>query len=94
MADDPISRPADQAAEELPAVTSCHGALLRVNGVLKHRWHCLHSELRYQPLPAMKVIEACICLHNVARTLGLPDPDSDYEDEDGDEPQGQNNQRA
>ncbi|KAK7489798.1 hypothetical protein BaRGS_00018980, partial [Batillaria attramentaria] len=41
----------------------------------------------YQPEAVVNIIVSCIALHNIARTLSIPDPDTDYEessDEDDD----------
>ena len=44
----------------------------RCTGVAKHRWHCLHGELREAPDKACKVICACFMLHNRAIKLKHP----------------------
>ncbi|KAK7095731.1 hypothetical protein V1264_005102 [Littorina saxatilis] len=74
---------------------STRSTIERTNGVLKKRWHCLHSQLRYDPPRACRIIMACIVLHNVAMTLGLPDPDdSDNSDpEDGSDDEIENGDR-
>ncbi|GFR84014.1 protein F14D2.9 [Elysia marginata] len=43
----------------------------RCIGVLKRRWHCLHTELRLTPAVASRVIYCCCLLHNKATSLGL-----------------------
>ena len=48
-------------------------------GVIKRRWHCLHTELRVDPAKAFKIICACPVLHNRAVYLHhfVPDDDDD-----------------
>ena len=46
----------------------------RCIGVLKRRWHCLHTELRVSPQKACKMITACVVLHNRAMKLNHPVP--------------------
>jgi nuclease HARBI1 len=41
----------------------------RCIGVLKRRWHCLHTELRVAPKMACEIICACVILHNRATEL-------------------------
>ena len=56
----------------------------RCIGVLKRRFHCLHTELRYSPGRACKIITACIVLHNLALDFGTPlnDDNDDVDDDD------------
>jgi hypothetical protein len=55
----------------------------RCIGILKRRWHCLHTELRVAPKRACQIICACIVLHNHA--TDYDDLSSDYEDDDDDD---------
>lgn len=50
---------------------------------MKARWRCLLSEraLRYDPIMARKIINACAILHNIAIDARLPDPDPITEEE-------------
>ena len=51
-------------------------------GVLKRRFHVLHSEVRMAPDRVCTIVVACCILHNIAVILGEPDPeDCDMEDE-------------
>ena len=54
----------------------------RCIGVIKRRWHCLHTELRVAPAKACKVICACFVLHNRATQLHHPVPDEEDEGPD------------
>ncbi|RUS91083.1 hypothetical protein EGW08_001108 [Elysia chlorotica] len=45
----------------------------RCVGVLKRRFHSLHTELRLEPAVASRVVYACCMLHNKATMLGLND---------------------
>ncbi|RUS71393.1 hypothetical protein EGW08_020848 [Elysia chlorotica] len=45
----------------------------RCIGVLKRRFHSLHTELRLEPAVASRVVYACCMLHNKATMLGLND---------------------
>merc|ERR1712071_257242 len=53
----------------------------RAFGILKRRFHCLHTELRLQPGPSVRVIAACFILHNIA-TDRCQANDDQYEDEE------------
>ncbi|KAK3751447.1 hypothetical protein RRG08_051172 [Elysia crispata] len=69
----PIQAPANPQQE---AFYAAH-ARTRVSvehciGVLKRRWHCLHTELRMTPARCSRVVLCCAILHNKAITLGLP----------------------
>lgn len=58
----------------------------RCIGVLKRRFHCLHSELRYRPGRACRIITACLVLHNMAVDLGTPmEYDDNHDDDDSDQ---------
>ena len=57
----------------------------RCIGILKRRFHCLHSELRYSPGRACRIITACIVLHNLAIDFGTPLEDDSADDADDDE---------
>ena len=69
----PILSPRDRQER---AYTDAHcttrSTVERCIGVLKRRWHCLHSEIRLTPTKACKVICACVMLHIRATWLGLP----------------------
>ena len=56
----------------------------RCIGILKRRWHCLHTELRVAPRKACQIICACVTLHNRASSpADLSDDDlSDSDDDD------------
>ncbi|XP_045760645.1 putative nuclease HARBI1, partial [Maniola jurtina] len=51
----------------------------RCIGVLKARWRCLlsHRVLHYDPVVAAKVVNACVCLHNIANVRNVPIPEDD-----------------
>ena len=61
-------------------VTRC--LIERTFGLLKRRFHVLHSEVRMAPDRVCIIIAACCILHNIAVTLREPDPeDCDMEDD-------------
>ena len=61
-------------------VTRC--IIERTFGLLKRRFHVLHSEVRMAPDRVCTIIAACCVLHNIAVTLREPDPeDCDMEDD-------------
>lgn len=61
-------------------VTRC--IIERAFGVLKRRFHVLHSEVRVAPDRVCTIVVACCILHNIAVILAEPDPeDCDMEDE-------------
>ena len=85
----PILNPqTDQERRYNGAFKSTRATVERCIGVLKRRFHCLHSELRYTPGRACRIILACIVLHNMAIDFGVPvdeapeDDDSDDSDDD------------
>lgn len=57
----------------------------RTTGQLKHRFHCLHSELRVKMKHCCPIIVACCVLHNIAKQFSAEvwgadrDPDGDPE---------------
>jgi len=62
----------------------------RCIGILKRRWHCLHTELRVSPHKACQIICACVVLHNFATRSGdlwMDEDESDdsYDDDDDDD---------
>ena len=66
---------------------STRSTVERCIGVLKRRFHCLHSELRHTPNRACRIITACLVLHNMAVDLGAPmeyEEDNDTDDGDND----------
>ena len=67
------------------AFVSTRVTIERCNGVLKRRFHCLHSELRYSPERACKIITACLVLHNMAIEFGTPAPDPQDDNNDNDD---------
>lgn len=60
--------------------TSTRATVERCIGVIKCRFHCLHTELRYTPARACKILTACLVLPNMAVEFGTPDPDPDEDD--------------
>jgi len=62
----------------------------RCIGVLKRRWHCLHTELRIAPHKACEVICACVVLHNRA-TEFYGNDNNDVEHNDDDSASGDDN---
>lgn len=69
------------------AFVSTRSTVERCIGVLKRRFHCLHSELRYTPNRACRIITACLVLHNMAVDLGAP---MDYEEDSGNDDDNDN----
>lgn len=53
-------------------------------GVLKRRWHCLHTELRVRPDRACLIISVCVMLHNraIAFRIASRGDESESESED------------
>lgn len=53
----------------------------RTIGLLKARWRCLlgHRVLHYDPAMAAKIVNACVCLHNIANERNVPIPGDDNE---------------
>lgn len=58
-------------------------------GILKGRFLCLSRKLSgpllFSPDISCKIISCCTCLHNIARRQGLPDPENNEPDDDGEE---------
>ena len=42
-------------------------------GQLKRRWHAMHGEVRMDPTTTCKLIATCAILHNIAKTMDMPD---------------------
>src|SRR6218665_223635 len=59
-----IRSPRDEAFNAAHCGTRC--TIEQCIGVLKRRWHCLHTELRVTPQRACEIICACVVLHNHA----------------------------
>ena len=60
----------------------------RTFGVLKRRFHVLHSEIRMSPYRVCTIIVACCILHNIAIENNEPLPeieDGPYNEDDGEE---------
>merc|ERR1712071_364876 len=71
--------PPEERFNRAHKTTRC--VIQRAFGILKRRFHCLHTELRLQPGPASRVIAACCVLHNISidrRQIN----DYEYEDEE------------
>ena len=52
-------------------------------GILANRFRCLLTTMHQMPETVAKIVEACICLHNLMRVWGAAAPaDADHEDED------------
>ena len=76
----------DEAYNKALCGTRC--TVERCIGVLKRRWHCLHTELRVSPQRACQIICACVILHNRAvqlRQLDVDDVAADGNDDDADD---------
>lgn len=75
----PYAAPAQQCQERYNrSLTRSRGIIERAIGVLKRRFSCMHSELRYHPERCTTVIAACVILHNI----GLQRNDDLADDED------------
>lgn len=59
--------PREEAYNTAHCGTRC--TIERCIGILKRRWHCLHTELRVAPEKACEIICACVVLHNRATQL-------------------------
>ncbi|KAJ8709363.1 hypothetical protein PYW07_009189 [Mythimna separata] len=59
----------------------------RCIGVLKGRWRCLlaHRVLHYDPVTAAKIVNACVVLHNIAKSRNVPMPEPHSDDVDNDQ---------
>lgn len=64
----------------------CRSSVERTIGVLKQRWSCLKTGLRFDVSKCCKVILACVVLHNFAKINGESDPDIAETEESGDRP--------
>uniref|UniRef100_A0A8C6UN81 DDE Tnp4 domain-containing protein n=1 Tax=Neogobius melanostomus TaxID=47308 RepID=A0A8C6UN81_9GOBI len=53
---------------------STRSIIERCIGVLKRRFHCLHSEIRMHPERVCVVIAACVVLHNICVEKRMPLP--------------------
>uniref|UniRef100_A0A8C6UX78 Putative nuclease HARBI1 n=1 Tax=Neogobius melanostomus TaxID=47308 RepID=A0A8C6UX78_9GOBI len=53
---------------------STRSIIERCIGVLKRRFHCLHSEMRMHPERVCVVIAACVVLHNICVEKRMPLP--------------------
>jgi len=73
----------DEAYNKALCGTRC--SVERCIGVLKRRWHCLHTELRVSPQRACRIICACVVLHNRAVQLRQQDIDEVATDGDDDD---------
>lgn len=62
-----IRSPRDETYNAAHCGTRC--TIERCIGILKRRWHCLHTELRVSPEKACEIICACVILHNRATEL-------------------------
>ncbi|CAH2243292.1 putative nuclease HARBI1 [Pararge aegeria] len=71
----PVPRANPGSAEEYYNRLHAHArsAADRCIGVLKGRWRCMlaHKVLRYSPIKAGKMVNACVVLHNFANQAGL-----------------------
>jgi len=71
--------PSEERFNRAHKTTRC--IIERTFGILKRRFHCLHTELRLQPGPACRVIVACCVLHNISIDRRQVN-DYEYKDED------------
>lgn len=53
----------------------CRSSVERTIGILKQRWSCLKTGLRFSVPKCCRVIMACAVLHNFAKINDEPDPD-------------------
>jgi len=77
-------QPQEEAYNTAHCGTRC--TIERCIGVIKRRWHCLHTELRVAPAKACKIICACFVLHNRATHLHHPLPEPEDEEPNDSEP--------
>lgn len=85
----PLSNP--QTVEEKlynKAHMSCRNPIERLNGVLKTRFRCLLKErcMRYTPVKAGLIINACAVLHNILTKSCVPVPNELIDIDDNVEP--------
>ena len=74
----PITRP---ERDDNFAHSSTRCTVERSIGVAKQRWRCLRVGLDFAPDKACRVSMVCLMLHNRARRMRLPEPDSDEDDD-------------
>ena len=74
----PYANPAKRKQERFNGAHKVTRSLIeRSFGVLKRRFHILHSEIRMSPERACTIIVACFILHNIAVKLREPEPQLD-----------------
>ncbi|WAR17990.1 HARB1-like protein [Mya arenaria] len=70
----PYLHPANEAQQHFnDAHCSTRNVIERAFGVLKRRFHILHTEIRMKPLKVSKIVVCCVVLHNLAKLWGEPD---------------------
>ncbi|KZS05449.1 Uncharacterized protein APZ42_031356 [Daphnia magna] len=70
----PYNDPTNEDKERLKKfhkATRC--TVERAFGTLKRRFHCLHTELRYQPRKVCRIAMACFVLHNITKARYKPE---------------------
>lgn len=73
--------PQEERFNRAHKITRC--TIERTFGVLKRRFHVLHSEVRMAPFRVCSLIVACCVLHNLAISLREPDPEDCEMDDEG-----------
>ncbi|XP_052760293.1 putative nuclease HARBI1 [Mya arenaria] len=70
----PYLHPANEAQQHFnDAHCSTRNVIERAFGVLKRRFHILHTEIRMKPLKVSKIVVCCVVLHNLAKLWGEPE---------------------
>ena len=66
------------------SLKSTRSIIERAFGVLKRRFHILHSEIRMSPNRVCTIIAACFVLHNISKDFNEPEGDGDDDNDDDD----------
>ncbi|GFR68302.1 hypothetical protein ElyMa_000274700 [Elysia marginata] len=79
----PYPNPQNQAEEGYNvAHSTTRSTIERCIGILKRRFHCLHTEMRLAPRRVCKIVAVCMMLHNFAVRHGaLAEEGDDNENE-------------
>ena len=74
----PYTQPESPSQEKFNRAHKTCCVFERSFGLLKCRFHILHSEIRMSPDRVCTIIAACFVLHNIA--VSLREPEVDYDD--------------
>ena len=86
----PYSQPHSRSEEQFNRAHKTTRCIIeRTFGLLKRRFHILHSEVRMAPDRVCTIVVACFVLHNIAVNLREPDVDDANIDNEDCDVQGQ-----